>query len=320
MNNEQEYNELWHQAYKVAMYILRNSTDAEDIAQTCTIKYYLKKDEIENSSAWIKTVAKHEAFKLAKKQNKTYSLNTDFLVDQKNIPTAVDLDKYTDPDYDPPEDFTNTTIDAKELLNKEEYKIYKCYLNCKTDINKFAKKMNLSYRVAISRMYQIKRNLRAAKYQKDDYIGTKKIIGYKINRSIVRFIKTLVKKLNENDLKSLYKYFAVCEDTNILQTKSVDKVVKILDYNIEKRKHNLFYIVIPYILETKNMEFMQILFKINKFNHIKILKFSFKTKIIAKLDISQKQLFDTVPRLKKGSISCEKRILNKIMNHDDIAT
>jgi len=169
-------------------------------------------------------------------------------------------------------------------------------------------------------MYQIKRNLRAAKYQKDDYIGTKKIIGYKINRSIVRFIKTLVKKLNENDLKSLYKYFAVCEDTNILQTKSVDKVVKILDYNIEKRKHNLFYIVIPYILETKNMEFMQILFKINKFNHIKILKFSFKTKIIAKLDISQKQLFDTVPRLKKGSISCEKRILNKIMNHDDIAT
>jgi len=46
MNNEQEYNELWHQAYKVAMYILRNNADAEDIAQITTIKYYLKEDEI----------------------------------------------------------------------------------------------------------------------------------------------------------------------------------------------------------------------------------------------------------------------------------
>ena len=46
MNYEQEFYELWHQAYKVAMYILRNNADAEDIAQITTIKYYLKEDEI----------------------------------------------------------------------------------------------------------------------------------------------------------------------------------------------------------------------------------------------------------------------------------
>ena len=314
MNNEQEYNELWHNAYGVAMHILRNSTDAEDIAQTCTIKYYLKKDEIENSSAWIKTVAKHEAFKLAKKQNKTYSLNTDFLVDQKNIPTAVDLDKYTDPDYDPPEDFTNTTIDAKELLNKEEYKIYKCYLNCKTDINKFAKKMNLSYRVAISRMYQIKRNLRAAKYQKEGYCGSKKIVNYNLNKKIVHFIKTFTEKMKNNDLKSLHKYLEHYH-------KPIPKldIYKVFDYEIFKLTEDKFRLGIPFINSSRKPGIFIVYFDINKKNNIKIYDFIDKSDKMIKLNITKEEALKKLKPLKKGILQESKEEIEEILKNDFIS-
>ena len=314
MNNEQEYNELWHQAYKVAMYILRNSTDAEDIAQTCTIKYYLKKDEIENSSAWIKTVAKHEALKLAKKQNKTYSLNTDFLVVPKNIPTAVDLDKYTDPDYDPPEDFTNTTIDAKELLNKEEYKIYKCYLNCKTDIKRFAKKMNLSYRVAISRMYQIKRNLRAAKYQKEGYCGSKKIVNYNLNKKIVHFIKTFTEKMKNNDLKSLHKYLEHYH-------KPIPKldIYKVLDYEIFKLTEDKFRLGIPFINSSRKPGIFIVYFDINKKNNIKIYDFIDKSDKMIKLNITKEEALKKLKPLKKGILQESKEEIEEILKNDFIS-
>ena len=314
MNNEQEYNELWHNAYGVAMHILRNSTDAEDIAQTCTIKYYLKKDEIENSSAWIKTVAKHEAFKLAKKQNKTYSLNTDFLVDQKNIPTAVDLDKYTDPDYDPPEDFTNTTIDAKELLNKEEYKIYKCYLNCKTDIKRFAKKMNLSYRVAISRMYQIKRNLRAAKYQKEGYCGSKKIVNYNLNKKIVHFIKTFTEKMKNNDLKSLHKYLEHYH-------KPIPKldIYKVFDYEIFKLTEDKFRLGIPFINSSRKPGIFIVYFDINKKNNIKIYDFIDKSDKMIKLNITKEEALKKLKPLKKGILQESKEEIEEILKNDFIS-
>jgi len=314
MNNEQEYNELWHNAYGVAMHILRNSTDAEDIAQTCTIKYYLKKDEIENSSAWIKTVAKHEAFKLAKKQNKTYSLNTDFLVDPKNIPTAVDLDKYTDPDYDPPEDFTNTTIDAKELLNKEEYKIYKCYLNCKTDIKRFAKKMNLSYRVAISRMYQIKRNLRAAKYQKEGYCGSKKIVNYNLNKKIVHFIKTFTEKMKNNDLKSLHKYLEHYH-------KPIPKldIYKVFDYEIFKLTEDKFRLGIPFINSSRKPGIFIVYFDINKKNNIKIYDFIDKSDKMIKLNITKEEALKKLKPLKKGILQESKEEIEEILKNDFIS-
>ncbi|MBT3169640.1 MAG: sigma-70 family RNA polymerase sigma factor [Candidatus Cloacimonetes bacterium] len=298
MNKEQEYNKLWHQAYGVAMYILHNTTDAEDVAQTTTIKYYLKEDEIENSSAWIKKVAKHEAIKLAKKQNKTYSLDTDLLVDQKNIPTAVDLDKYTETDYEPPEDLTVSKQEAKKLLSKEEYKIYKCYLNCKTDINKFAQKMNLSYHAASTKIYQIKRNLRATKYQKEGYIGTKKIVGYNLNRKIVTFIKTLVKKLNENDIKSLRKYFKLCETDNDCQI----KIKKILDYEISKESEQAYHLFIPYITDNNQPQCIQIHFNVDNKSHIRISKYTFKTNQIYKVKMSKKEFLSQLPAAKKGVI------------------
>jgi len=314
MNNEQEYNELWHNAYGVAMHILRNSTDAEDIAQTCTIKYYLKKDEIENSSAWIKTVAKHEAFKLAKKQNKTYSLNTDFLVDQKNIPTAVDLDKYTDPDYDPPEDFTNTTIDAKELLNKEEYKIYKCYLNCKNNIKRFAKKMNITYQAANTKMYQIKRNLRAAKYQKEGYCGSKKIVNYNLNKKIVHFIKTFTEKMKNNDLKSLHKYLEHYH-------KPIPKldIYKVFDYEIFKLTEDKFRLGIPFINSSRKPGIFIVYFDINKKNNIKIYDFIDKSDKMIKLNITKEEALKKLKPLKKGILQESKEEIEEILKNDFIS-
>ncbi len=302
MNNEQEYVKLWHNAYGVAMHILRNSTDAEDIAQTCTIKYYLKKDEIENPQAWINRTAHNEAIDYAKRRNIS-------LGDMKKI----DYLQYHNSSKQ--EDIIGIEAvnlkEAKELLTEADYKIYKLILKYGKDTEKIAKNLEKSVRYAYNACYKMKKNLSAAKYLKEGYCGSKKIVNYYLHRKIIKFIQQLIKKMKENRLAEMHNYFRKIDTDKIPHL----DIVEIFPYNIHLLADGGYDIYIPYKNSQGIINCCFLDFKLNKFNEIVVTKFY--TQPPVKLESDDVTLMDEFRVKRKGLIVKSKKEAEKIFNSQE---
>ena len=261
---EKIYNEVWDKAFKSAFYILKEKNDADDIAQIWTIKYFTNKKKVDNPLAWVTTVAKREAIKKYQNNN-LLNLEMGTLVDPSTEYASSNLDKYTDADYEEPENLDLQPEEAKELLNKDDFIIYKLISKHGSDINKIANKLKISYQATNNRIYKAKRNLKTAKLLKEGYRGTKNIVNYQFNKNIIKFLNILKKKMNENDLKSLKKYFCNYDTEQIVMI----SIIKNFEYEIKKINVNRFEIYIPYMSTTKKIQMIQMLIIIDKFNHIK---------------------------------------------------
>jgi len=247
---------------------------------------------------------------LAKKQNKTYPLNPNFLVDQKNIPTAVDLDKYTEADYELPEDLSISKQEVKELLNKEEYDLYKVWKKYNFDNQKLAKKLNVSNKHASDCIYRMKRNLRAAKFLQKNYIASKKIVNYNMNKKIIYFIKKFTEKVITNDLGSLHKYLEHYH-------KPIPKldILKTLDYEIRKLDEHKFRLCVPYIDNLQRVNVFTIWFNVDNRNNIKVCDFEDPSNKIIKLNISKQEALKKLKPPKKGSLQESLEEVKKIFKN-----
>ena len=294
---EKIYNEVRDKAYKSAFYILKEKNDADDIAQICTIKYFTNEQTVQNPLAWVAIVAKREAIKKAQNNN-MLNLDTENLPDLTTMDSIPNLDKYTDEDYTEPKNLDVTPQEAKELLNKDDYIIYKLLLKYGRNINERATKLKISYNAASSRIYKAKRNLKAAKLLKIGYISTKGIVNYQLNKNIIKFLKILKEKMNSNDLKSLKKYF-YNYDTEKIEKISIEKS---FDYEIIKINDYAFGLCVPYINFEKDIQFLQVYLEIDNFNHIRIDKlYSFSSEII-KIKDKKENIIIKLPKSKKGVI------------------
>ena len=294
---EKLYSDVLKKAYKSAFYILKDDYEAEEIAQQCAIKYFTRDKEILSPLAWVSVVAKNAAIKKAQ-SIKFISLDTHRLPDLSNDLPQQCLDKYLDDDFEEPENLDVIPEEAKELLNMDDLKVYKLILKYGKDINQIAGKLKLSYNSTASRVYRAKRNLKAAKLLKEGYVGTKNIINYQLNKNIIKFINILKKKLNNNDLTSLSKYFA---DYN---SEMIEKVLikKTYDYEIIKVDCHKYSLCIPYKDFLDKMQFIQVYIAIDKFNHIRITKFYTVSSTVFKIQDDKDKIINKLPKSKKGII------------------
>jgi DNA-directed RNA polymerase specialized sigma24 family protein len=305
MNNEDLYNEVHKTAFITSQNICKNYHDAEDIAQDVCLKYLLKKDDakkpIDDPVNWSKTVAKNEALKrLGKRKQVSQSAEMESISDPKTTednsisPVAEEYDFPDLPDMDKNE--------AKELLNKEDYTTYKSFIkhNCKT--GDYAKANKLTANAASSRVYRMKRNLKSAYLLKMGYLGGKDILDYQTNKNIVKFVKVFAKKMQENDLKSLKKYFQKMDVADIPELDIAEFAVFDIGRNLDDEYHMLY----GYVDSEGEVKFVNMGFVLDKKKHIRITKVKFPSAVY-KVDITMKEAKKLMPKPIKGvsPISCE---------------
>ena len=287
-SEEKLYYDIRLKAFYSAFSILKNTDDAEDIAQNVCLKFLQKRENISNPKNWSISVAKNEAYALLKKQKKILTgLNDKLDIIQERL---IESKKEIVPEFE-----IISLEEAKELLSKADYKFYKILIKYNQNSEKIAKvtKRSLSYIYGIS--YRVKRNLKAAKLLKEGYLGSKEIVNYNMHQNILNFIKILQKKMRENNFTKMHNYFREIEISKI----PIFDICVTYDYQIHFFGNRLYDLYIPYKNAKDEIKFCILDFKINKLNEIIVTKFYDKpskvlvvksTKVIAEFTEKKKGL------------------------------
>lgn len=301
---EEIYYQTREVAFNTALYMLKNFNDAEDIAQIVCLKFLQNQEQIENHLAWCKTVAKNEVYALAKKQKlEITGLNDKLeLLEAKQAETCKEII---------PEFETISRREAKNLLSKEDYKFYKLMLKYAQDTNKISKHLKQSISFVYGLSYRVKRNLVATKLLKEGYRGTKDIVNYNLHQNILNFIKTLKKKMEEDDLQAMRNYF---RDIDITKIPKLD-IVETLDYHIHLLCNRCYDVYIPYMDSHNQVQFCIIDFKIDQRNNIIITRFYPKPTVVIKIDDPGDKLMDEFKPRKKGLLTETKEEAKEIIEN-----
>lgn len=297
---EQDYYKIREAAFNTAMFLLKDCNDADDIAQNVCLKYLRSKQEITNEIAWGQKVARNEAYALAKRKKleiTAHDCKLEYLENKKE-----DQEEIT-PEFD-----TITKIEAKELLSKEDYKHYRLMIKYEQNVTKIAQHLRRTKSYVYGLNYRVKRNLVSAKLLKEGYRGTKAIVGYKLHQNILNFIKTLQKKMKENDLQSMHNYFKGIDVSKIPQL----DIAKMIDYHIFIKEKGIYRLTLPYFDSNNNVKFCMAYFMLEQNSNIKITKFNSKMKSITKVNCTREELERELKPMKKGMRQESMKELHKI--------
>ena len=301
---EEIYYQTREAAFNTALYLLKNFNDAEDIAQIVCLKFLRNQEQIENHLAWSKTVARNEVYAFAKKRKLEITGLDDKLelLEARQAETCKEII---------PEFKTITCEEAKELLSKEDHKFYKLMIKYAQNTKKISKylKRSISYVYGLS--YRVKRNLVAAKLLKEGYMGTKNIVSYNLHQNILNFIKTLKKKMEEDDLQAMRNYFRNIDITKIPKL----DIAKTLDYHIHLLGDRSYDVCIPYMDSHSQVQFCIIDFKIDKRNNIIITRFYPKPAGVIKINDPEDKFMDEFKPRQKGLLTETKEEAEKIINN-----
>lgn len=158
--NEKEFEQLRQLSYALAMNMMKNHDDAEDVAQNTLIQF-INTEDIQNAEAWTKKVTHNlvvEKFRDHKKNlNISHKLNVNESEEEETTRKKKEL-----------LDFNHLTQEKiKKYLNPEERLIFKEFRNADFNIKKYAEIHYLSYNIALKRIQKLRKNLKAA-YLKDN--------------------------------------------------------------------------------------------------------------------------------------------------------
>ncbi|NQV18437.1 MAG: sigma-70 family RNA polymerase sigma factor [Armatimonadetes bacterium] len=304
---EETYHAVRDYAFNLANFMIRNYDDAEDIAQIVSLKFLLNEDKIIKPLAWSATVIKNEVYKRAKKTKGLEKLleKTELEKIEEKLDDACSVDKYS-------EKYISIS-DAKTLLKRSDYRIFKLWLNADFNVKKVANKLKLSYNATRSKVYKMKKNLRAEKLKQQGWLGSKDIIDYNTNKNIITFINTFVKKMEKRDFDHLRSYFEYIEIEKITKL----DIKQIFNYDILLLKRNLYELYIPYEDSKSKVQFCIFRFKLDKQNHIKITKFFAKPTKVVKINMPKKEALKMLPRMEKGVLPISAEEVIKILKKKD---
>lgn len=153
--NEKEFEQLRKLSYALAMNMMKNHDDAEDVAQNTLIQFINTKD-IQNAEAWTKKV--------------THNLVVDKFRDHKknmHISHKININETEEEETTRKKkellDFNHLTQEKiKKYLNPEERLIFKAFKNSGFNIKKYAELNHLTYNIALKRIQKLRKNLKAA--------------------------------------------------------------------------------------------------------------------------------------------------------------
>ncbi len=224
-----------------------------------------------------------------------------FLLNEEKLDDACSVDKYN-------EKYISIS-EAKTLLKKNDYKIFKLWLDADFDVKKVAKELELSYNAAHNKVYKMKRNLRAEKLKQQGWLGSKDMIDYNTNKNIIKFINTFVKKMEKRDFNHLRSYFEYIEIEKITKF----DIKKIFNYDILLLKRNLYELYIPYKDSKSQVQFCAFRFKLDKQNHIKVTEFLAKPTKVVKFNKPKKEVLKMLPGMEKGVLPISADEVKKIL-------
>jgi len=299
---EETYHAVRDYAFNLANFMIRNYDDDEDIAQIVSLKFLLNEDKIIKPLAWSATVIKNEVYSRAKIKGLEKLLEkTELEKIEEKLDDACSVDKYN-------EKYISIS-EAKTLLKKNDYKIFKLWIDNDFDVKKVAKKIKLSYNASRCKIYKMKRNLRAEKLKQQGWLGSKDMIDYYTNKNIIKFINTFVKKMEKRDFNHLRSYF---EYIDIEKITKLD-IKRIFTYDILLLKRNLYEICIPYKDSKSQVQFCIFRFKLDKQNHIKVTEFFAKPTKVVKFNMPKKEALKLLPRMEKGVLPISAEEVIKIL-------
>ncbi len=231
---EKLYYDIRLNAYDSALHILNNMDDAEDIAQNVCLKFLQKQENILNPKNWGITVAKNEAYALLKKQRKILTGVNEKLDIIHEI--LIESKEEIIPEFE-----IISLKEAKELLSKSDYRFYKLMIKHNNSVEKMMKSMGKSRSYIYAGSYRVKTNLRAFKLLKEGYIASRDIVDYSLNKKNIYFINILNKKLKEQDVSSLHKYFK-------FYNKPIPKmdIVRTFEYEVRLYEVRKYKLCVPY--------------------------------------------------------------------------
>lgn len=300
---EDIYSIVRNNAFNLANSMIQNYHDAEDIAQIVSLKYLLKQDEIDHPIAWSYQVTKNEVYGRSKKGK-----NSEVLLQKEaieNFEEELEIAMGEIQNYDK----LVSLEEAKQLLSREDYKIFILWERSNFNVSKVSKLMKLSYHSSHTRVYKMKRNLRALKLNKEGYTTSKDIIDYNTNKKIVKFIKMFVDKMNTNDLKSLHSYL---EHIPIEEIERLD-IAKVLDYDIKLKDNMIHEVLLPYFDSENQVQFCFVRFRIDKHKRIKVTEFQTKPQSVLIVPQPHEELLDKLPKMEKGKYPIDYKDVKEIL-------
>ena len=310
------YYEIRERAFNTALKRTVNYDIAEEISQIVCLKYLLemeKKKQIDNAILWAFAVTKNEISKYYNEESRQKKMIHKKTIDEiNNNKIELNNQKIGFEEFDSDTSGINqlTLEEAKTLLNKQDFRIFKLILKYGKDNSKIAKSLNVKKTQVGDIIYRVKRNFKAKKLLKEGFVASKNIIDYDTNKKIIYFIKKFVEKIKNDDLASLHKYFEFCDK----QIPKID-VVKTLDFNvrlIEKDKYKLF---VSYLDSSEKINVFYLTFYIDKKNYIKILSFTKSPKLIKKINLTETELLKKLKPLHKGSLQESKKEIKDILKN-----
>jgi len=289
---EEIYSIVRNNAFNLANSMIQNYHDAEDIAQIVSLKYLLRQKEICNPIAWSYRVTKNEVYSRSKKNKNSESLLQKQAIENFEGTLEDIMDKIQD--YDK----RISIEEAKELLSRDDFRVFRLWGKSNFKVSKVAKLLKLSYHSSHTRVYKMKRNLRAQKLKKEGYTSSKDIIDYNTNKKIVKFIKMFVDKMKSNDLKSLHSYLEHIQKDEI---ECLD-IAKTLDYDIKLKDNMIHELFLPYFDSNDQVQFCFVRFRIDKHKRIKVTEFLSKPQSVLIIPKPKKQVLEKLPKIVKGKI------------------
>ena len=148
-DNQKDFEQLRKFSYAIAMSMVKNHDDAEDIAQNALIQF-ISSEDIQNAEAWTKKVTQNLVLDKFRDNKKSRNIS-------HNLKTAV-----PEPKAEAKNELSE--IDYKQisrLLSKEDRELYKKYSRCGFSIKAFAEKYELKYNTASSQIKSLKKNIKA---------------------------------------------------------------------------------------------------------------------------------------------------------------
>ena len=300
---EEIYSLVRNNAFNLANSMIRNYHDAEDIAQIVSLKYLLKQDEVDYPIAWSCKVTKNEVYSRSKKGKKSELLLQKQAME--NFEDKLESIMGEIQNYDK----LISLDEAKQLLSREDYMVFRLWEKSNFNVSKVSKLMKSSYHSSHTRVYKMKRNLRAKKLIQEGYTTSKDIIDYNTNKKIVKFIKMFVDKMNTNDLKSLHSYL---EHIHKEEIECLD-IARVLDYDIKLKDNMIHEILLPYFDSNHQVQFCFVRFIIDKHKRIKVTEFQSKPQSVIVVPQPHEQFIDKLPKMEKGKYPIDFVDVEKIL-------
>ena len=213
--NYKKFDEIRNLVLGYAFKYFKNTHDAEEAAHNAIIKLIPKIDRI-NKTYIFKTV--YSVCMDMKNEQKRYVEYNDNIKQHEEKKGLWDLSE----------------SEIKELLNEDDFKVYKTYIENDLDKNKMAQTTGKSFNTVDKIVSRMRRNLRANLLLSNRWKWGKDILTYQQFENIKNLLKVIKKRVETKDLRYGKNYFKKCKDEfPKLDLKSS------LDFDIAKRKKGL---------------------------------------------------------------------------------